>query len=90
MSGGAVVASDIAVHREIYSDAAEYFNPYSVEELERAIRDVIDPTRSSRRHELVSLGAGVARRYACEAILPKWHAFLASQRVAAAAISSRD
>ena len=28
-SGGAVVASDIAVHREIYADAAEYCNPYS-------------------------------------------------------------
>ena len=78
MSGGAVVASDIAVHREIYADAAEYFNPYSADDLARAIREVIEPTRAARRDALVSLGATVARRYTCEAILPKWQAFLAS------------
>ena len=32
-SGGVVVASDIAVHREVYADAALYFDPYSVEGL---------------------------------------------------------
>ena len=78
MSGGALVASDIAVHREIYSDAAEYFNAYSVEDLVRAIGDVIDPLQVLRRNELVSLGARVARRYTYESIQPKWQAFLAS------------
>ncbi len=83
MSGGVVVASDIGVHREIYADAAEYFNPYSVEDLARAIKGVIDPARSMRREELVIGGARVARRYACDAILPKWREFLASGRVLA-------
>lgn len=76
MSGGAVVASDIAVHREVYAGAAEFFNPYSVSDLAHAIGQVIDPACATRRDELVSLGATVAQRYTCEAILPKWQAFL--------------
>jgi len=78
MSGGAVVASDIAVHREIYADAAEYFNPYASDDLSRAIRDVIDSTRSMRRDELVARGANVSQRYVVERILPKWQSFLSS------------
>ncbi len=78
-SGGVVVASDIAVHREIYADAAEYCNPYSSQDLARAIRDVIDPARGARRGELVAKGAVVSRRYANEAILPQWQAFLTSR-----------
>jgi glycosyltransferase involved in cell wall biosynthesis len=81
-SGGAVVASDIPVHREIYSDAAEYFNPYSTEDLVQAISKVIDSTQSRRRDELVNRGARVAARYDCEVILPKWRAFLASESIA--------
>jgi glycosyltransferase involved in cell wall biosynthesis len=76
--GGAVVASDIPVHREVYADAAEYFNPYSVDDLVRALKDVIDSARAPRRAELVSRGEIVARRYSCEEILPKWQAFLES------------
>jgi glycosyltransferase involved in cell wall biosynthesis len=78
-SGGAVIASDIAVHREIYADAAEYFNPYSVGDLARAIQDVIGPARSVRRDELVANGALVAQRYAYEVILPQWQSFLNSR-----------
>jgi glycosyltransferase involved in cell wall biosynthesis len=77
-SGGAVVASDIAVHREIFADACEYCNPYSIESLSDAIENVIDPTRSHRRDELVLRGALVAQRYSRETILPKWQAFLAT------------
>ncbi len=82
-SGGAVVASDIAVHREIYADAAEYCNPYSSVDIARAIQDVIDPTSSARRDELVAKGAIVSQRYAYEVILPKWQAFLSSGFAAA-------
>jgi glycosyltransferase involved in cell wall biosynthesis len=77
-SGGAVVASDIAVHREVYADAAEYCNPYSVADVARAIAQVIDPENAARRDELVSRGAMVARRYDYEVILPQWEAFLRS------------
>jgi glycosyltransferase involved in cell wall biosynthesis len=78
-SGGAVVASDIPVHREIYSDAAEYFDPYSAEDLVRAITAVIDPTRAQQRDEFVRRGATIAARFDCEVIMPKWHAFLAAR-----------
>ena len=78
-SGGVVVASNIPVHQEIYADGAEYFNPYSVEDLVRAIRNVIDPAQAVRREELMRSGAAVAHRYACEAILPKWQDLLASR-----------
>jgi glycosyltransferase involved in cell wall biosynthesis len=78
MSGTAVVASDIAVHREIYEDAAEFFNPYSTEDLSRALRAVIDPANRARREELVARGAVIAPRYRHEVILPQWRAFLRS------------
>ena len=79
MSGSAVVASDIPVHREIYAEAAEYFSPYSVSDLVRAIQGVIDPANGPRRDELRVLGAKIAQRYTCEAILPKWQAFLSTR-----------
>jgi glycosyltransferase involved in cell wall biosynthesis len=75
-SGGAVVASDIRVHREIYADGAEYFNPYAVEDLANAIDNVIKPANISRRNELVVNGARVSAQYTQEAILPIWRSFL--------------
>jgi glycosyltransferase involved in cell wall biosynthesis len=75
-SGGAVVASDIPVHREIYSDAAEYFNPYSVDELMLAIRQVIGSDHSSRRDELIEKGAIIAARYSHDKILPMWRSLI--------------
>src|SRR5258706_10428749 len=75
-SGSPVVASDIPVHREIFADAAEYFNPYSVDALSRAIHTVINPEGSGRRDELIARGAIVSTRYSLENILPQWRAFL--------------
>jgi len=75
-SGGVVVASDIAVHREIYANAAEFFNPYSIDALTQAIQIVVDPAQSARREELVAMGAIVAERYVHETIVPKWQSFL--------------
>jgi glycosyltransferase involved in cell wall biosynthesis len=77
--GGAVVASDIPVHREVYADAAEYFNPYSVDSLARAIQSVIDPAHGGRRETLITRGAEVAERYDHDSILPKWQSFLRLQ-----------
>ena len=62
-SGGAVVASDIEAHREIYRDGAAFFNPYSVDELVRAIGDLIDP--ASRQLSRGAVRAGSVR---CEAL----------------------
>jgi len=83
-SGGAVVASDIPVHREIYANAAEFFNPYSVEDLACAIDSVINPENSLRRCELVGNGAQVASRYTHESILPFWRDVLATRTIAKA------
>ncbi len=75
-SGGAVVASDIPVHLEIYADAAEFFDPYSPRHLREAIFNVISPERGARRSELVGKGSVVARRYESEVIVPQWESFL--------------
>jgi glycosyltransferase involved in cell wall biosynthesis len=77
-SGGVVVASSIKAHREIYADAAEYFDPYSAEDLVRAIRDVIDAPASRHREALIARGRSVAQRYGERTILPKWQTFLTS------------
>jgi glycosyltransferase involved in cell wall biosynthesis len=77
-SGSPVIASDIPVHREIFADGAEYFNPYSADALLHAIQSVIDPAQCARRDQLVTKGAIVAGRYTHEKILPKWESFLQS------------
>jgi len=77
-SGGVVVASDIAVHREIYGDAAEYFDPKSPADLIRAIHAVVAEHRNLRRDDLLRNAARLSRRYREEAVLPQWKAFLSS------------
>jgi glycosyltransferase involved in cell wall biosynthesis len=77
--GSPVVASDISVHREVYADAAEFFNPYSVDSLSHAIQSVIDPSHHGRRQDLVARGAVVAQSYSQDSIMPKWQSFLQLQ-----------
>jgi glycosyltransferase involved in cell wall biosynthesis len=79
-SGGAVVASDIPVHREVYADAAEYFNAYDVDDLRRAVAAVIASGHSARRELLIANGAELAERYSYDVILPQWEAFLKGLR----------
>jgi len=76
--GGVVAASDIPVHREIYGDAAEYFNPYDSTDIVRAISCVIGDGQQSRRDALLTAGARVGEQYVPERILPRWQAFLQS------------
>ena len=78
--GGAVVASDIAVHRDVYGDAAQYFNPYAAQQAAMAIAQLIDPSEPARQLELVGRGAKVSKRYLPEVILPQWRAFLQQLR----------
>lgn len=75
-SGGAVAASDIPVHRDIYGDAAQYFSPYSSGDTAAAIFQLANPSAPARRQELVLAGAETAKRYLPEVLLPQWHAFL--------------
>lgn len=76
-SGGVAVASDIPVHREVYQDAAEYFNPYSTMSLVEALKKVLyDKDSEQVRQKLVTQGELVSAQYLPENILPQWDAFL--------------
>ncbi|AOI81610.1 hypothetical protein WI67_03680 [Burkholderia cepacia] len=76
-SGGVVIASDIAVHREVFGEAAMYFNAYSSEELADAMgRLLYDEGAIEERNRLRTHGAVVSERYLPEVILPQWESFL--------------
>ncbi|MFM8330845.1 MAG: glycosyltransferase family 4 protein [Candidatus Methylumidiphilus sp.] len=74
-SGGVVVSSDIPVHREIYGDGSEYFNPYSTEDAAAAIGRVIVAGNATVREQLRKNARGVSDRYTPRIILPQWDAF---------------
>jgi glycosyltransferase involved in cell wall biosynthesis len=75
-SGGLVAASDIAVHREVYDDAAEYFSPYDVRQMVTVLGTLLDPAGQLRRDQLRLRGAAVAERYRAAAVMPQWTALL--------------
>ena len=76
-SGGVVIASGIAVHREVYGDAAAYFDPYSTAELVAALKQVLYGDQAARVQEhLRSRGEEVSARYLPAQILPRWDRFL--------------
>jgi glycosyltransferase involved in cell wall biosynthesis len=76
-SGGTVIASDIPAHREVYDDAAEYFDPYSTISLFTALNKVIyDADSPALRERMKARGAEVAARYVPAKILPQWEVFL--------------
>jgi glycosyltransferase involved in cell wall biosynthesis len=76
-SGGVAISSDIPVHREIYEDASEYFNPYSTMSLVDSVKKVLyAPDADQVREALRLRGAEVAARYLPEKILPNWDRFL--------------
>lgn len=83
---GVVAASDIPVHREIYSVAAEYFDAYDTKSLVEALRSLIDaPDAAERREALRAAGVEQSVAYSTEYIAPQWLEFLhrvfASQKV---------
>jgi glycosyltransferase involved in cell wall biosynthesis len=74
--GGVVLSSDIGVHREVFAEASDYFNPYSVEELEQSLIRLMSPSAAARRAKLIETGARVSLQYSPERILPQWQVFL--------------
>jgi hypothetical protein len=80
--GGIVAASDLPVHREVYDDAAVYFNPYDAEAIAAAVAALLSDDAAPHRAQRVERGASVSRRYRPEVLLPRWQAFL--QRATAA------
>lgn len=80
--GGAVIASDIPVHREVYGDAAEFFSPYSTHDLVNALTHLIEstPEARQRRQALVERGAVLSEQYTSQVVLPQWQKYLESHR----------
>jgi glycosyltransferase involved in cell wall biosynthesis len=76
--GGVVAASDLPVHREIYGDAAEYFNPYSADDLVRSLVGLLDPEATLRRQNLIERGAAKSADYLPDRVQPQWAKFLAA------------
>ena len=74
--GGLVAASDLPVHREIYDDAADYFNPYAPEDLAALLGRLLAPEARPHRQALVARGADVAARYQPDQVLAKWQHLL--------------
>jgi glycosyltransferase involved in cell wall biosynthesis len=76
-SGGITVASDIPVHREVYGDAAEYFERSSSDSLTSALKQVLYGPQAARvQAQLRVRGKEIAPRYAPITILPQWANFL--------------
>jgi glycosyltransferase involved in cell wall biosynthesis len=76
-SGGVVLASDIPVHREVYADAAEFFDPYATGSLVAALKKVVYADDAAEvQASLRERGQEVSSQYLPEKILPQWQAFL--------------
>jgi glycosyltransferase involved in cell wall biosynthesis len=59
VAGGAVIASDIPVFKEIYQDGAVYFDPHSADALVAVVTNLVATSRT----KLVDRGQRVAQRY---------------------------
>lgn len=76
-SGGVVLASDIAVHREVYVGAARYFAPYSAQCLQRSLEELLyGPQALALQNDLRCKALEVIPLYTQEALLPQWQALL--------------
>ncbi|MDY0331655.1 MAG: glycosyltransferase family 1 protein [Thiomonas sp.] len=75
--GGVVAASDIAVHREVYGDAAVYFDPYDTQSVVQALQSLMYAEDAATRTEaLRAAGLEQSARYLPERIVPQWEGFL--------------
>lgn len=78
--GGVVAASDIQVHRDVYSDAdgaaADFFNPYAPGEIAAVLATLLDPANEAHREAQRRHGARVSGQYLPEKLLPQWQSFL--------------
>lgn len=75
--GGVVAASDIAVHREVYGDAAVYFDPYDTQSVVQVLHSLIYAKDAPARTETLRVaGLEQSARYLPECIVPQWEAFL--------------
>ena len=79
--GGVVAASDIPVHREVFGDAAVYFDPYDTASLVDCLHGLVaSEDAQSNRDALRVRGLKQSARYLPDHIVPQWVEFL--QKVA--------
>lgn len=78
MSCGAVVlASDLNVHREVYGDAAEYFDAYSTDDLVYRINEVLYMSNiASQRADIIERGLERADEYDRSETSERWRVLL--------------
>ena len=86
--GTPLIASDIPVHRWVYGDAAEYFDPYDEEALARLLARFAElPREDGHLAALRDRGLRQAALYKPETLAPRWEAAIqqavARQRVTA-------
>ncbi len=84
-SGGVVAASDLRVHREVFGDASEYFDPYAPVQMAAVLAGLLAPQAATRREHLRANGARVSALYRPACVLPQWQSFL--QRLVSSAHS---
>ena len=78
-SGGVVIASGIAAHREVYADGAAYFDTYSTVDLVAALKKVLYADDAARVQQVLRhRGDEVSARYLPAQVLPQWDVFLSS------------
>jgi len=76
MCGAPVIASDIPVHREVYADAADYFDPYVIDEIAMLLYEVTSgPDGAEARERLRAAGANRAKRYTRQVMSDAWGGF---------------
>jgi hypothetical protein len=71
--GTPVVASDIPVHRWVYGDAAEYFDPYDEEQFASTLARFVElPREDGHLATMRQRGLRQAALYRSEALAPRW------------------
>jgi glycosyltransferase involved in cell wall biosynthesis len=78
--GGVVAASEIPVHRDVFDDAAAYFNPYSATGMAAQLAELLGPQGEARGAMLRERGGAVSAQYVPERVLPQWQQFLTQVR----------
>lgn len=77
--GSPVLASDIAVHREVYGEACLYFDPYAPADMAETIGRLVGDA-DGLRSRLHDLGLAQAERYRPRALEPQWAQFFEDLR----------
>jgi len=81
--GTPVLASGIAVHRWVYGDAAEYFDPYDEDALARLIAQAVQaPRHEGQLAAMSERGIRRAAMYSPTALAPRWEAAIRAVAVA--------